>query len=325
MNREKRERLKKLTLLDQNSKMISDKYERIKRAKRRRFKTYLSHFVEKIETPKAVFEHPLMQKVHELSDETKILILRALIYNPHLTQDFLNNDKWLMNAVDTLIHDNKKLNTQMAEPIDSRVRSCSGDTLIHCAARMGLRRLLVRLYNAGASDSLTLCNSHGYIPFDSVLNQMDRISADPKLTREEKVSKTFHLEKVRSTLNSLQYRKIIKNQDAIVEKLEIATDEHRELTDIVTSIPQQVISEGIGSGLITALGQAGKWAWKKIHPPKIDYISEDSAHNADIEKHNVSLEKSNIAKRFVILYGAPSPSVIDFMTKNSRLKSRADG
>jgi len=309
MNRQKRE---KILSLQKEGKLTP--HQRIL-LENRRFKIYLSDFTG-LKSPTEISKQPLMQKVYELSDEAKVLILRALIYNTRLTKAFLLNDNVLMSAVEQLTQGNKKLNTQMAEPIDSRVRSCSGDTLMHCAARMGLRRLLVHLYNAGAGDSLTLTNSHGYTPFDSVLNQMDRISGDPSMDMKEKVSKNFHLEKVRSTLNSLQYRKIIKNQNAIAKQLDVAYDEQKELGNILTSIPAQVASNGVG-GVLGTVGRLTEWAYKKIHPAKTDYISEDSAHTANQKKKNGC---SRIPTDLVILHGVPSPAVIDYMTRGVRTK-----
>lgn len=305
MNRQKREKLLSL----QKQKGLSA--EKRAHLENRRFKMYLSELTS-IKKPPYINKHPFMQKIYELSDEAKVLALRALIYNIHLTPAFLSNDGILMDIVEKLTDRNKKLNTQMSEPIDSRIRSCSGDTLMHCAARMGLRRLLIHLYNAGAGDSLILANSHGYTPFDSVLNQMDRIADDPTLNIQEKASKTFHLEKVRSTLNNLEYRKIIKNQNAISKKLDIAYDEQKELSDILTSIPSQVVSKGVGAGLVGIVGRLSEWAYKKIVPQKITYISEDSAHTANIKKqrHN--------QYNYVVLYGAPSPAVIEYMTRNIR-------
>ncbi len=303
MNRQKREKL----LAAQKEKGLSA--EKRSYLENRRFKVYLSDLIS-LKSPPAILAHPLMQKVHELSDEAKVLALRALIYNPKLTKAFLLNDSLLMSAVDTLTQGNKKLNTQMTHPIDSRIRSCSGDTLMHCAARMGLRRLLVYLYNAGAGDSLTLTNSHGYTPFDSVLNQMDRVTDDKTLSKNEKNSKIFHLHKVRSTLNNLEYRKIIKNQNAIAKKLDVAYDEQKELGDIITAIPAQLVSNGVKSGLLSTVGRLAEWVYKKMHPFKVDYISEDSAHNANLKK------KKGGCHPVLILYGAPSPAVIDYMTRD---------
>lgn len=311
MNRQKRE---KLLNLQQQKGLPEEKRAYLEN---RRFKMYLSDFTS-LKTPPAIKKHPLMQKVYELSDEAKVLVLRALIYNPHLTGAFLLNDNTLMDSVEQLTKGNKKLNTQMTHPIDSRIRSCSGDTLMHCAARMGLRRLLVHLYNAGAGDSLTLTNSHGYTPFDSVLNQMDRVTDDRTLTMEEKVSKNFHLEKVRSTLNSLQYRKIIKNQNAIAKKLDVAYDEQKELGNILTSIPAQVVSKGVSGSLVGIVGRLSEWAYKQLYHPKNNYISEDSAHTANIKKQN---EYHHIPANFVVLYGAPSPAVIEYMTQNIRSRN----
>ena len=308
MNRQKREKLLAL------QKQMGLSAERRAHLENRRFKKYLSDLTS-IKTPPHINKHPFMQKIYELSDEAKVLALRALIYNTHLTPAFLSNDGILMDVVEKLTNGNKKLNTQMTHPIDSRIRSCSGDTLMHCAARMGLRRLLVHLYNAGAADSLVLTNSHGYTPFDSVLNQMDRISDDSSLNIQEKAAKTFHLEKVRSTLNNLEYRKIIKNQNAIAKKLDVAYDEQKELGNILTSIPAQVVSKGVGGGLVGIAGRLSEWAYKKIVPQKITYISEDSAHSANIKKQN---EYHHIPANFVVLYGAPSPAVIEYMTRKIR-------
>lgn len=310
MNRQKRE---KLLNLRQQTGLSSEKRAYLEN---RRFKMYLSDFTS-LKTPPAIKKHPLMQKVYELSDEAKVLVLRALIYNPHLTGAFLLNDNTLMDSVEQLTKGNKKLNTQMTHPIDSRIRSCSGDTLMHCAARMGLRRLLVHLYNAGAGDSLTLTNSHGYTPFDSVLNQMDRITDDKILSKSEKNSKIFHLHKVRSTLNNLEYRKIIKNQNAIAKKLDVAYDEQKELGNILTSIPSQVVSNGVG-GVLGSVGRLTEWAYKKVVPHKTTYISEDSAHTANIKKQNSFF---GIPSDFVVLYGAPSPAVINYMTQNIRTRN----
>lgn len=307
MNRPKREKLlalqKKLKLHPEKRALLENK----------RFKTYLSDFTN-LKSPPTIQNHPLMQKIHEISDETKVLILRALIYNPRLTSAFILNDTVLMKSVEQLVSGNKKLNIQMTEPIDTRVRSCSGDTLMHCAARMGLRRLLVYLYNAGAADSLILTNSHGYTPFDSVLNQMDRITEDPALTMEEKFKKNFNLEKVRNTLNNLEYRKIIKNQNAIAKKLDVAYDEQKELGNILTSIPSQVVSNGVG-GVVGTLGRLSEWLYKKVVPQKTIYISEDSAHTANIKKQK---GHHHIPSNFVVLYGAPSPTVIEYMIRNIR-------
>lgn len=310
MNRQKREKL--LTLSGQKG------LPQEKRAylENRRFKIYLSDFTS-LKSPPAIKKHPLMLKVHELSDEAKVLALRALIYNPHLTKAFLLNDDILMDSVERLTKDNKKLNTQMTHPIDSRIRSCSGDTLMHCAARMGLRRLLVHLYNAGAGDSLILTNSHGYTPFDSVLNQMDRVTADTSLNKRVKADQIFHLHKVRSTLNNLEYRKIIKNQNAIAKKLDVAYDEQKELGNILTSIPAQVVSNGVG-GVLGTVGRLTEWAYKKMMPHKPAYISEDSAHTANIKKQN---GHHHIPSDFVVLYGAPSPAVINYMTRGIRTRN----
>lgn len=306
MNRQKRERL---LALQQQKGLDAEKRTYLEN---RRFKMYLSDFIS-LKAPPAIQAHPLMQRVHELSDEAKVLALRALIYNPKLTQAFLLNDDILMESVEQLTKNNKKLNTQMTEPIDSRIRSCSGDTLMHCAARMGLRRLLIHLYNAGAADSLILTNSHGYTPFDSVMNQMDRVSDDIKLTKKEKVNQIFHLQKVRSTLNNLEYRKIIKNQNAIAKKLDVTYDEQKELGNILTSIPSQVVSNGVG-GMLGIMGRLSEWAYKRLYHPKNDYISEDSACTANIKKQN----NRPFSSHYVVLYGAPSPAVINYMTRNIR-------
>lgn len=314
MKREKWERLKKIA--QDNGVNISQ----LEKAKRQRFKSHLSDLIGKVSTTQDVQNHPLIQRIYELSDDSRILILRALIYNPCLTKAFLNNEHTLSHIVDLLLDDNKKINIQMAEPIDARVRSCSGDTLMHCAARMGLRRLLIRLYNAGASDSLTLTNSHGYTPFDSVMNQIDRITDSPNIKKRKKAEKIFHLEKVRSTLNSLQYRNIFKNQNAIVKKLEIADEEHKELTDIVTTIPQQILENGLKSGLLNSLGKMGEWVWKQMHKKTSTLINEDSAHNADEIKLKNHQKKSDHNKHFIIFYGVPSPQVIEYMTRGMRTR-----
>ena len=106
MNREKREKLLSL------QKQVGLSPEKRALLENRRFKMYLSDLTS-IKKPPYINKHPLMQKIFELSDEAKVLALRALIYNTHLTPAFLSNDGILMDVVEKLTDGNKKLNTQM--------------------------------------------------------------------------------------------------------------------------------------------------------------------------------------------------------------------
>lgn len=268
----------------------------------------LEYLSKEAKNPIDVQNHFLIKRLPMMVDSVKILVLRALIYNPHLKKAFLGQDENLMSVVDGLIFQNDKLNQQMDRPIASQIRSCSGDTLMHCAARMGYRRLLVALYNAGADASLNTTNSHGYTPYDSVVNQIERVKSNPNLNNAEKGRDILDLSNVKDTISNLNHRHILMTLDLVQEELDIAKGGQEELSNIVSSLPQRLASDGLMGGIFRTLLKAGSAVVKKKKKQlKTSFVTEENAERANFE------EAQN--KNFVIFYGAPSPSVISYMTR----------
>lgn len=268
----------------------------------------LEYLSKEAKNPIDVQNHFLIKRLPMMVDSVKILVLRALIYNPYLKKAFLGQDENLMSVVRDLIFQNDKLNQQMDRPIAAQIRSCSGDTLMHCAARMGYRRLLVALYNAGADDSLNTTNSHGYTPYDSVINQIERVKSNPDLNNAEKGRDILDLTNVKDTISNLNHRHILRTLDLVQDELDIAKGEQEELSNIVSALPQRLASEGLVGGLVRTLFKTGSiFMKKKKKHEKIAYVTEENAERANLE------EAQN--KNFVIFYGAPSPEVVSFMTR----------
>ncbi|MBR4927097.1 MAG: hypothetical protein IKY98_02090 [Alphaproteobacteria bacterium] len=268
----------------------------------------LEYLSKEAKNPIDVQNHFLIRRSSMMADSVKILVLRALIYNTHLKKAFLGQDENLMCVVNDLIFQNDKLNQQMDRPIAAQIRSCSGDTLMHCAARMGYRRLLVALYNAGADASLNTTNSHGYTPYDSVINQIERVKSNPDLTNAEKGRDILDLTNVKDTISNLNHRHILMTLDLVQEELDIAKGGQEELANIMSALPQRLASDGLMGGLFRTLLKAGGMVVKKKKKQaKVSFITEANAEQANLE------EEQN--KNFVIFYGAPSPSVISYMTR----------
>ena len=268
----------------------------------------LEYLSKEAKNPIDVQNHFLIRRSSMMADSVKILVLRALIYNTHLKKAFLGQDENLMCVVNDLIFQNDKLNQQMDRPIAAQIRSCSGDTLMHCAARMGYRRLLVALYNAGADASLNTTNSHGYTPYDSVINQIERVKSNPDLTNAEKGRDILDLTNVKDTISNLNHRHILMTLDLVQEELDIAKGGQEELANIMSALPQRLASDGLMGGLFRTLLKAGGMVVKKKKKQaKVSFITEANAEQANLE------EEQNT--NFVIFYGAPSPSVISYMTR----------
>lgn len=227
------------------------------------FMDNLHTLANNVVTPIQLKENFLIRRIVMLKDEEKILILRSLIYNQHLKQAFLNQDENLMNIVQQLIQHNTKLNQQMAQPIDASIRSCAGDTLMHCVARMGYRRLLITLFNAGADTSLNKTNRHGFTPFDSVINQIERIKNNPTLTPMEKGPYILDLANIKDTLANLNHRKILNDMRTIREAFDIPENDHEALKNMVTSLPHTFTTEGFIGGTLGILQKIAQWFRKK--------------------------------------------------------------
>lgn len=171
-----------------------------------------------------------------ISDESRILIMRAMIYNLNMRPHFQNISTKFNHVIRSLIIDNKEINRQMDRPINTKIKSGKEDTLMHCAGRLGYPKLMYHLYNAGAGDSLSIKNAHGYSPVASISNQRERVvewgmEKDENghsictLTPQEQIRKENYLrglDEARKTYHDLVAEETLMNsklvRNAVVQK-----------------------------------------------------------------------------------------------------------
>lgn len=127
-----------------------------------------------------------------ISNEAKILMLRALMYNLNLrnllyelgAQDTLEH-KIMDSVINICIKDNNKLNSHMYRSPGKgsllNPRVYQGDTIMHITGRLGFYNLINKLCTRpGGSELLAISNSCGFTPVAAIGDQMHRLSIQKK-------------------------------------------------------------------------------------------------------------------------------------------------
>lgn len=284
----------------------SGKNEMHDKMRRDAFKKNLTFLTKQAQTLDEVEKNELIQACQkgQISDGAKILIMRALIYNPNIRQHFKTYNLKTMALIELLIRDNLDINRQMKKPINSQIRSCEGDTLMHCAGRTGLRRLMNQLYNAGAGPSLFFTNAHGHTPFESLSNRIEKVKDNNKISKMEKGPILFDLFETRKTCEALERR----HTNTLLEK--IASDQ-KEGVAFITDLLKTTSKEGILAGLISAIEHFthSKERRRNRKRKSAEYICENNAEQQEKRRCGLNNLKA--------IQGCPAPRVIHTIWSNT--------
>lgn len=246
-----------------------------------------------------------------ISDEAKVLMLRALMYNLNLRKilhELGAEDSVEHKAVDSVINicikDNKKLNCRMfrspGEGCLLNPRVYQGDTIMHITGRLGFYNLINKICTRpNGSELLAMPNSCGFTPVAAIGDQMHRLSVK-KNEIDPEIYAAYHdqLKGCKSTADS---HTMIACKEHPVHLLDNKIPFLKRIFNLLAS----VASEGIFS---TALSEAD-YVCDRLIDNRRDWLGFRPVKGSQQTSHNTPASESmflvNRNGKALLLYGQP--------------------